>query len=357
MVCDICGEQFRLKTAFILHKLDKHKLNEKKLRISTIVALRTSIEVLYSSDSECEYEIFLNIERLPRKRNEKIDENAEIPNGECNQIENEDSASEFNEQNESLSSELSNIEQLRPFCHTFQRDFSSNNASTVHPETTSVHSKSYQCYLCKQPFGRLNLIINHLERLHPVGATDLIESKSAKIASRAKIPCKGNRHCIHCDKTFTCHRNYLKHLSRLKNGKPFFCKACATPFDSKTDILRHRQNNATCKSTPTIKMYLCNFCGKYFGRQSTLNVHLRSHMNDKPHKCEFCHRGFATASQMRQHTNIHTGVRPFVCSVSVCKKAFSSSSALYQHQSNVHEPRALKCPHCDKMFSRKEHRE
>lgn len=380
--CEFCGEEFRLKTALILHKLNQHKLREKKLKASKIIALKSAIEILYSSDSECEYEICLKINRIPKKQSDALDQGRSLDhdgidldiesNNEMNDNDFVDKHSHFTQSDNENEQTMVDFEEQtsgesKPFCHICYKDFASNNTRNVHMKRVHklndylrderANLKRFQCYLCQKLYGTFYSLRCHLKRMHPIVRAKNDEANIGAISSQAKIPCKGDRHCTHCDKIFSCHLDYRHHLEKLKKGKRFFCKHCFTPFDSKVSILKHRQNNVACRTVPKSKTFLCNFCGKHFARQNTLNVHLKSHLNDKPHRCEYCDRGFVTAAQMRQHTNIHTGLRPFVCPIDTCKKSFSANSALYQHQTNVHAPRTLKCPHCDKMFSKKEHRE
>lgn len=65
--CDICGIDCRLKTELVLHKLSEHKLGCKEAKISQIINSCIAEDFIYSSDSECEYKISFNIERVSKR--------------------------------------------------------------------------------------------------------------------------------------------------------------------------------------------------------------------------------------------------------------------------------------------------
>ncbi|KAI0215266.1 Homeotic protein spalt-major, partial [Lamellibrachia satsuma] len=49
----------------------------------------------------------------------------------------------------------------------------------------------------------------------------------------------------------------------------------------------------------------CNICFKTFACKSALDIHYRSHSNDRPFKCEACDRSFSTYGNMKQHLLTH----------------------------------------------------
>ena len=49
----------------------------------------------------------------------------------------------------------------------------------------------------------------------------------------------------------------------------------------------------------------CNVCFKTFACRSALDIHYRSHSNDRPFKCEACDRSFSTYGNMKQHLLTH----------------------------------------------------
>ncbi|XP_014679256.1 PREDICTED: homeotic protein spalt-major-like isoform X2 [Priapulus caudatus] len=70
------------------------------------------------------------------------------------------------------------------------------------------------------------------------------------------------------------------------------------PFDRKTDdpFLRRR----------------CGYCGKAFGSESALQIHLRSHTGERPFKCNICGSRFTTKGNLKVHFQRHRARYPHI---------------------------------------------
>ncbi|XP_071959188.1 sal-like protein 1 isoform X2 [Antedon mediterranea] len=49
----------------------------------------------------------------------------------------------------------------------------------------------------------------------------------------------------------------------------------------------------------------CSVCGKIFACSSALNIHMRSHTNERPFRCGICEKGFSTRGNLKQHMLTH----------------------------------------------------
>jgi len=56
----------------------------------------------------------------------------------------------------------------------------------------------------------------------------------------------------------------------------------------------------------------CKFCGKIFGNDSALQIHLRSHTGERPFKCNICGNRFTTKGNLKVHFQRHKEKYPHI---------------------------------------------
>ena len=56
----------------------------------------------------------------------------------------------------------------------------------------------------------------------------------------------------------------------------------------------------------------CRYCGKVFGSDSALQIHVRSHTGERPFKCNICGNRFTTKGNLKVHFSRHTQRFPMV---------------------------------------------
>ena len=104
------------------------------------------------------------------------------------------------------------------------------------------------------------------------------------------------------------------------------------------------------KLWPTAKPKTCDKCGESYPSRIKFNAHRAT---CKKHKCTKCVLRFATGQELKAHTETHS-VR-FQCDE--CEtEPFHSQGALEYHKKVAHNG-VIKCPHCDKTFSRADNRD
>lgn len=64
-------------------------------------------------------------------------------------------------------------------------------------------------------------------------------------------------------------------------------------------------NDGSASDDPSLK-HRCRFCGKVFGSDSALQIHLRSHTGERPFKCNLCPSSFTTKGNLKVHYQRHT---------------------------------------------------
>lgn len=66
------------------------------------------------------------------------------------------------------------------------------------------------------------------------------------------------------------------------------------------------------KRTDPFYKHRCRYCGKVFGSDSALQIHIRSHTGERPYKCNVCGSRFTTKGNLKVHFQRHSAKFPHV---------------------------------------------
>ena len=82
-----------------------------------------------------------------------------------------------------------------------------------------------------------------------------------------------------------------------KSGLQYLCNdkgSCSTKkYLCVIGVMRDTQLNIHNKSHTEEKSFKWNFCDKAFSQKSNLSIHIKIHIVEKPFKCNFCIKAFS----------------------------------------------------------------
>ncbi|XP_070686503.1 sal-like protein 1 [Pempheris klunzingeri] len=87
--------------------------------------------------------------------------------------------------------------------------------------------------------------------------------------------------------------------------------AIVEDLDALAALAQQRKCKNPMLSAPTLSLKeslckrKCRFCAKVFGRDSALQIHLRSHTGERPYKCNVCGNRFSTRGNLKVHFQRH----------------------------------------------------
>lgn len=127
-----------------------------------------------------------------------------------------------------------------------------------------------------------------------------------------------------------------------------FCQFCQKPFSTKGNL-----NNHIKTIHQGIRLYACTYegCDKRYSNRSSLDVHIRNHLGQKPFQCDVCLKCFNEKGNLKTHKKFHSANRPFKCNI--CEKTYKTKGHLKDHIKVQHEKlEKFLCKVCGKDFAR-----
>ncbi|XP_018518661.1 zinc finger protein 436 isoform X2 [Lates calcarifer] len=262
-------------------------------------------------------------------------------------------------------------------CHICGESFLSMLSLNEH---VAAHSgeRPYKCNVCTTAFALKVSLENH-QKLHE-GAKlhkcytchKVFELKEQLKAHRRTHTNKKTHLCGVCGKSLSDYRSLSRHKMTHSGERPHSCQVCGRSFKLPGTLRQHEKIH-----TDRERSYLCDVCCKMFLTSKQLQIHMRTHTNEKPYHCGECGKGFTTKGpltiHMRVHTGetpyrcpdcgwsfkrkinldnhvtVHSGAKPFVCGI--CGKACARKTYLTVHMRTHNGERPYKCTFCDKAFT------
>lgn len=214
------------------------------------------------------------------------------------------------------------------------------------------NSTEFHCTECDKKYDSILSLKEHFIFFHhnyfpcPVGEC-VIEKKSYNLiyyhiqkSHAGFISCITSFPCEYCKTDFESYYLLERHRKNGScNAKKFICDHCGNTYGHKRDIAAHLLSN--------MRRFICNYCGKACRDTHSLNIHIRSHTQEKPFECKVCTKKFSTQMLFTMHSRTHTNIRRYECAY--CEHKSTTIPLLKKHE-KLHTER-LQCPVCNNLLS------
>ncbi|KAK4874556.1 hypothetical protein RN001_013916 [Aquatica leii] len=293
--CSVCNKCFQKQIGLRIH-LRRHKIETCEKHVKT--NLNSSSQILYSSDSDCEYELITTVSKI-------LPVSSTIFCDKCNKqflmLSN-------------LQKHINRYHDNKIISDTEAIKFKNKYYFTIHKKKKLYREINTEGKICEKKL----CVSNHMQTHNDI---------------RPFL-------CSVCGKSFTAKKYLLIHLKTHTEERSFKCQHCGKGFIQKGNLVEHLRLHSG------LKPYSCETCGKRFAHRSGLTQHLLVHNPIKRHACKICGKRFRLPAHYREHIRVHSGDKPFTCNV--CDKAFANGSSLIVHLRTHSGERPFKCKVCGK---------
>ncbi|XP_070382138.1 zinc finger protein ZFP2-like isoform X2 [Dermacentor albipictus] len=177
---------------------------------------------------------------------------------------------------------------------------------------------------------------------HICKARDQSSVKQSEFVERCRIRDAKKHKCESCGKMFLRADHLDIHKRTHTNERPFRCEICDKMFRCSHHLNDHKRTHTDTRP------YKCQICPKSFRYHGNLKVHMGTHTDEKPYTCETCGKSFRRADYLGFHKRYHTGEKPHSCET--CGKSFVRTTDLHRHQLTHTDERPHVCHKCCKSF-------
>ncbi|XP_050419627.1 oocyte zinc finger protein XlCOF26-like [Adelges cooleyi] len=151
--------------------------------------------------------------------------------------------------------------------------------------------------------------------------------------------------CPQCNKVFKIQSHLDYHVLTHSGIRPYKCTNCDKCFFTKSKMIEHQVVHS-------VRSHFCALCSKGFKRKRSLEVHMESHVIEKPFQCTTCLRFFKNKQCLKKHhIRKHSGTKAYSCDV--CNRKFSLKDALVSHEKTHTCSTQFACYLCNQRFREK----
>ncbi|KAJ8919014.1 hypothetical protein NQ315_016919, partial [Exocentrus adspersus] len=205
-----------------------------------------------------------------------------------------------------------------------------------------IESVIYKCSVCNKEFDVILEYLEHQDE-HAGQLVFNCDRCNEVFSSRPELVAHERQHknpCPKCGKPIL--RSSMK-IHLIQHTDRFVCSQCSHRFNSGATLKQHIITVHT-----NIKDHVCEQCGKSFSSKTAMNVHLKTHRDERPYACKLCSFTGRTSSSIYIHMATHARE---IHGCEICPKTFKSWRNLADHQRRVHSKlKKHECSYCDKKF-------
>ncbi|KAJ8289788.1 hypothetical protein GJAV_G00005350 [Gymnothorax javanicus] len=247
----------------------------------------------------------------------------------------------------------------KPFiCESSLSPLSQNREDTaqVSDSKGSPNCASFSCQFCGKNFLELHSLKRHM-RLHSGDRRYQCQQCGKGFFRRSHLDAHKNVHkrriqCTVCKKILPTISELIKHRdNHIKRGM-LQCPDCPMQFKYPAFLLRHLASHKRAEQKPhqlqdlqqgkenqkkeEAEVFQCTLCDCVFESSKELSKHCLTHMSkDSINQCPICKRKFSSRTALIRHVRLHTGEKPHCCQN--CGKRFSRKEGLRAHQEKCSE--------------------
>ncbi|KRY86409.1 Zinc finger protein Xfin [Trichinella pseudospiralis] len=269
-------------------------------------------------------------------------------------------------------------------CTPDSLEFFSDSVDSV-PSIVPVLS----CSICSETFPTQQSLISHRDFCTPEAlficnnCDSALQDEQSYLDHVEICPSSTLYKCDQCDQCFTIKRNFRLHMA-LHNKKESKCPICETTFGRKASFQCHLKSHkveekvrcAYCKlelctqeelvahvseahpSNSVPSTFSCVRCRAVFETQPEESLPTTQNSVDngvqsekRKYQCDICKKFYSSKSALDRHTFIHTGERRFSCGQ--CGKKFIQQPSLTSHENGHLQKRPYVCKFCGSRFTQK----
>ncbi|XP_058979482.1 uncharacterized protein LOC101894807 [Musca domestica] len=143
----------------------------------------------------------------------------------------------------------------------------------------------------------------------------------------------------------TC-RDFIKSQNKDQTSGLYKCEVCDIKYPT-LYLLRHHLKKHMART------FRCSSCPKSYLSKLELDIHQRTHTDERPHQCDKCPNSFRYAHHLKRHKDIiHFGKR-YMCPEANCNRQFTTMDQLKVHKWSHCGIVPNKCKYCGQLFKKR----